>query len=381
MDEIVVKSQAEWNQIPDDYQGYVLIRSDEKIFITERKGIAIVLDSSSVDACGDAVIVARDSSSVEVSGNAKVEAWASSTVKACGNASVVAKESSTVQAWDNVCVVAKGSASVVARGNSNVVARESSSVKAWENVAVEAWNNSSVETRGRSRAELRESSSLQAWDNSSVVAREKSSVVAWGNSNVEACDNSSVVAWENSSVEASGNSSIEAWGNSSIVAKGCSSVEAWGNVQIVRYSDQSTIKIHGNARVVTLPKTIEEYCDFYDITVKDGSAMLYKAVRSDLGSFDHNDFVYNIGQTVTNSCDSAHYRDYSYGMHIFPLSLAIDFGLNQGNFKIIECAVPLDKIVLPNKLDFNQLKTSELQVVREVPVEEWGTYKNFLQKG
>jgi hypothetical protein len=138
--EITIKTQAEFDKLPDKFERYtyINIKSTERIVVNK----------------------ARENSSVEAWGNSSVEAW----------------ENSSVVAWENSSVEARENSSVVARENSSVVARGNSSVETRENSSVVAWGNSSVEAR----------------ENSSVVARGNSSVVAWGNS--------SVVAWDCASV-------------------------------------------------------------------------------------------------------------------------------------------------------------------------------------
>ena len=282
MSEIIVKSQLDWDQIPDDFKGYIYIQSDTRIVVEKRKGCKVV---------------ARDNSSV------------------------------------------------LAYGDSSVVALENSSVVAWENSVVNAWDNSVVEARG----------------NSSIVAR--------GNSSVWALDNSVVKAWGNSSVEARDNSVVKAWDNSV--------VEARGNVQVCKYSDFVSISTQGNARIVTLPKTLQEYCEFYGVTVKDGHAILYKAVSPTYSSFYDREFVYEPGEKKEVDCDPSTDRPCSHGMHVSHLLWALDYGRYYNEFKILECAVPLDKIVVPTNTD-GKVRTSELTVLREVPPEEWGVFGKVL---
>ncbi len=209
-----------------------------------------------------------------------------------------------------------------------------------------------------------------------IVEHKGIRVVARDNSSVEAWDNSSVEAWGNSSVVARENSSVEAWGNSS--------VEAWGNCQIVKYSDYTNLKVSGNARIVTLPKTPEEYCDFYGVEIRDGKAILYKAVMSNLCSFYDSSFKYTIGETKEIECDTSVEQDCSYGLHISHLHWALDFGQEHfgqmhEEFKIIECAVPIDKIIVPLNTT-GKVRTSELTVLRELPPEEWGVYGRILSR-
>ena len=174
MNEIIVKSQKELDELPIDYNGRIMIE------------FGTPYDRAVVNRRFKFSVVAWGNSSVVAWGNSSVEAMGNSSVEAMGNSSVVARDNSSVVAW----------------GNSSVVARGNSSVEAWDNSSVVAWDNSSV----------------VAWDNSSVVAWDNSSVVAWGNSSVVAWDNSSVVANANVQVtDASHKHDIKVSGNARIV--------------------------------------------------------------------------------------------------------------------------------------------------------------------
>ena len=215
-----------------------------------------------------------------------------------------------------------------------------------------------------------------AWGNSSVVARGNSSVEAWGNSSVEAWGNSSVVAWENSSVVAWGNSSVVAWGNSS--------VEATGNVQVVNRlaTGRGRIEVTGNARVVFMPRNIEEFMSFYGIKHDKKKAIFFKAVHHTEKGYisDHDpDFMYPIGEVVKNECDPRVYDDCSYGIHIAHRSWCLDFGRNWSDLAIIEVETDIDKIVLPNG-STGKVRTSEVKVLREIPLEECGVFGKILSK-
>ena len=173
--------------------------------------------------------------------------------------------------------------------------------------------------------------------------------------------------------------SVVARGNSSVEARENSSVEATGNTQVVQYSDYTAIKVSGNARIVRLPKTIEEFCDFHGVETRDGKAILYKAVRPDGKAFYDGNFLYTIGEIATDKCDTSVERNCSTGLHIAHKHWALEFGRDKGEFKLLECAVPLDKIVLPKHTD-GKVRTSELTVLREVPLEECGVYGKIIAK-
>ncbi len=220
----------------------------------------------------------------------------------------------------------------------------------------------------------RGNSSVEAWENSSVVARGNSSVVAWGNSSVEARENSSVVAW--------GNSSVVAWGNSSVEARENSSVVANANVQVVDFLQGAKIQISGNARIVYNPKTIHEFMDFYGIKHDKKKAIFYKAVHKKDGKYisDYNDyFAYGIDKIIKEECDPDTDKNCSYGIHISHLNWALKYGDMWDDLAILELETDIDKIVLPKNSD-GKARTSEVKVLREVPLEECGIYGKILAK-
>ena len=225
-------------------------------------------------------------------------------------------------------------------------------------------------------------SSVVAWENSRVVAWENSSVVAWGNSSVVAWGNSSVVAWENSSVVALENSSVVAWENSSVVAWENSSVVGNGNAQIVDRLCGGKIKISGNSRIVYMPKTIQEFMDFYGIKHTKTKAKFYKAVRKHNGkyvsSWDMN-FEYEIGKIKTEDCDTNVKNECSSGIHIAHLDWALKFGSDFEDLAILEVETQIKDIVMPENTD-GKVRTSKIKVIREVPLEECGVYGKILAR-
>ena len=188
-----------------------------------------------------------------------------------------------------------------------------------------------------------------------------------------------VVASGNASVGAWGNASVRAWGNASVRASGNASVTGQGNVQVVRRSRDAKIEVKGNARIVGMPDNAQDYCDFYGVNVEDGKAILYKAVRDNLCSFHNPHFGYTIGETKTHDCDPSQEVMCGLGMHVAHRDWALQFGEGMGEFKILEVAVPLDKIVVPFDTD-GKVRCSELTVLREVPLEECGVYGKILAR-
>ncbi|UOF77773.1 hypothetical protein [Caudoviricetes sp.] len=305
----------------------------------------------------DISIVARGSSRVEARESSRVEARESSSVEAWGSSSVVAWESSSVEARESSSVVARESSSVVACGSSRVVARGSSSVEAWGSSRVEARGSSSVEARGSSRVVARESSSVEAWGSSSVVAWESSSVEARESSSVVARESSSVVACGSSRVVARGSSSVEAWGSSRVEARESSRVEArgfvgvnlWGKAtaklaeKCHAFVHSKNAKVDGGTQTAAILETPEDWCEYNGVEVKDGIAIVYKALHEDFSSNHDRSFFYLPNTTpVANKFDK---NECSYGLH-FCASPKIARGFLVDAKKFMACPVKVSEMLV-----------------------------------
>ena len=198
-------------------------------------------------------------------------------------------------------------------------------------------------------------------------------VVAWGNS--------SVVAWGNSSVEARENSSVEAWENSSVVAWENSSVAGSGNAQICDRLSGGRIEISGNARIVYMPKSIFDYCDFYGLKHNKKSGRFFKCVHKD-GDKYYSDydggFEYHIGENaIPNGFDDDTEEDCGRGIHVSYLAWALNYGRDWNDLAILEVEADLDGIVLPDGAP-GKVRCKKVKVLREVPLEECGAYGKIL---
>ena len=171
--------------------------------------------------------------------------------------------------------------------------------------------------------------------------------------------------------------------NSSVVAWENSSVEANANVQIVDMLQGAKIKISGNARIVYMPKNIFEFMAFYDIKHTKTKATFYKAVNkySD-GTYHSNydrEFTYEIGEYATENCNSDIKEDCGQGLHISHLNWALGYGSEWNDLAILEVETKIEDIVLPVNSN-GKVRTSKLKVIREVPLEECGTYGKILAR-
>ena len=200
---------------------------------------------------------------------------------------------------------------------------------------------------------------------------------------VEAYNNSTVVAWDNSTVVARNNSTVEACNNSTVEAYNNSTVEAYGNTQVLDRQDGGKINISGNARIVYMPKNINNFIDFYGIKHTKTKAIFYKAVRKDKNGIyraDYNkDFVYEIGKFKEEKCNCDTKENCSYGINISHLNWALNFGRNWEDLAIIEVETKIADIVMPEDTD-GKVRTSKVKVLREVPLEEYGIHGKILAK-
>lgn len=346
--EITVKSQEELDMIPVDYAGRIFIkfgtRQSPAIVSKMYRGSVAALDNSFVEVWGYSSVRAWDNSAVEAHDNSSVKAWGNSYVEAWDNSYVEAYDNSSVDAYDNSFVSAWSNNTIKAHNNSSVMAHCNSSVRACENSSVMAWDNSFI----------------AACDDSSVVAYHNSSVVAWDNSSVTACDNSFVTPHDNSSVTAAGNSQI----------------------RIFQPTD-TRIQLSGNSRIVHTPTTINEYVSFYGIEHNEKTGRFFKAVhRSEDGTLRSDrdtSFRYVVGETIRQACDPYVTTECSYGIHISHLNWALAFGYSWGDLAIIEVETDLDKVVVPLAGN-GKVRTSEVKVLREVPLEECGAYGKMLAR-
>jgi hypothetical protein len=255
-----------------------------------------------------------------------------------------------------------------------VRAYDSSQVTVYDSSQVTAYGSSQVTAYGSSQVTAYDSSQVIACGLSQVTACDSSQVRAYDSSQVTACGSSQVRACDSSRVRACDSSQVTAYGSSQVIACGLSQVKAKANCQVLRLSDKARIKVSGNARIVTPPTTPQEYAEYYDLPISDGKITLYKAVTSDMGAFyDDGATRYNVGETKTHDCDPSPLVKCGIGLHVAHKDWAIEFGFDSAggdSFKLLECSVPLDKLVVPKYGD-GKVRCSELTVIREVPRSEW----------
>ena len=214
--ELTVKTQAELDEIPQNFKGRIYINCSPNDWIKIRYNYHFP-------------IVVKGNSSVVVSVYPPVvnDFPDFPTVEAHENSSIVLNGYSSAKAFDN------------------------SSIEAYESSTVEAFDKSNVKAFDRSRVKVYEDSFAVVFDDASAKAFDKSTVRAFGNTSVRAFDSSFVEAFDFSSVGAFENSSVEAWEYAAVRAYGNSSVRAYGNAQVVDFLQGASIKVFDNARIVS----------------------------------------------------------------------------------------------------------------------------------
>ena len=153
-------------------------------------------------------------------------------------------------------------------------------------------------------------------------------------------------------------------------------------MQVVDRLNYGKIQISGNARIVYMPKSLEDFMNFYGIKHTKTKGTFYKAVRKInnkyVSNYDSN-FTYEIGKTKAERLDENTDRECSFGIHISSLQFALNFGSDWSNLAILEVESKLADIVLPQNSN-GKVRTSKIKVIREVPLSECGVYGKILEK-
>lgn len=146
-----------------------------------------------------------------------------------------------------------------------------------------------------------------------MIVRGSSHVEAFGSSHVVARGSSHVEAWDSSHVEAWESSHVVAWGSSHVVA---------ARAVAVHKMPSHMKKISGGV-VIDVPDphtfSVKDWCDYYGVPVKRGSATLFKAVDEDLSTFQARraGISYTIG-TSPLAPDFNIVKECGGGLHVSP---------------------------------------------------------------
>ena len=329
MKEIVVKTQAAFDAIPQDFDGTVRVVGEATIVVTPRKSVRVALFDNSF-----------------------AELW----------------------------------------GNSSAELHDNSRAVLWNNSSAELWGNSFAELWDYSVATLYDDSSAELWGNSSALLNNKSSVALWSNSCAELLDNSvatlnnnsSACLYNNSFAVLRDNSNAWLWSNSCALLYDNSCAELWGNSQVTDRTKTHEIKINGNARIVYDPRNIDEYLSFSGLLSDGETCLLYKAVhKKDGGVYksDHdNCFFYHLGEVVTASgltTDTS--VDCGEGIHLSYPAWAVNYGKDWDDLAILELQVKKSEIIVPEN-ECGKVRAKSAKVIREVPLEDCGILGVMIAK-
>ena len=168
-----------------------------------------------------------------------------------------------------------------------------------------------------------------------------------------------------------GEAMVSAYSAKSIICKGY-------NVVKIRKSDRKNVKLvmGKNATLVIVPDfkpTFDDFAARFPVEVKGKSAILYKAVHKRDGRYVSqydSSFDYAVGAVKKAECSPSKTESCTTGMHVGDKGYALNFGAGWDDLALLECEVPTSKIVVAKDCD-GKVRTSELTVLREVPKEEY----------
>lgn len=250
-------------------------------------------------------------------------------------------------------------------------------IRAYNESYVKAYNTTEVCSYDNSLIELYGYANAIAKDHCTLVMQEDSSAFVYNYCRV--------IAHDHSMVECRDACNIDAYDNSFIWLGDDCFANLFNNSYVKICSDNVKYKINNQAKIIDLYDTIDDYLKSYNVKDNGDTLILYKAVCHKNGRYFSNfdrKFEYVIGEKAyENNINLSTKEVCGKGLHIAPLDWVLPGCMVYYNdWAILECEVPKDKIVLPRFTD-GKVRTSELTVLREVPLEECGTMgKMMLRK-
>jgi len=289
--------------------------------------------------------------------------------------------------FDDATVIMRGNATAELRGNAHITSMIDSShvTNMWSSSHITYMRDSSHVTNmyGSSHiTNMRDSSHItNMWDSGHITNMMGSSHVTYmyDSSHVTYMYDSSHVTYmydsshitymyDSSRIEHMyAESSANAYGKNKIVTHGYNIIKTKTSNK-----DNLDLTLSKNSQLILVADfeaTFESYQERYPVEVVDGIAVLYKAVhkREDGVFFSDYDkkFTYAIGEKKTHECSASTEQSCSVGLHVSHEDWVLNFGRDWSDLAILECHVPIDKIVVSKDCD-GKIRTSELTVVREI---------------
>lgn len=170
-------------------------------------------------------------------------------------------------------------------------------------------------------------------------------------------------ARESARVEARGSAHVEARGSARVVARGSAHVEAWGSAHVIAWESAHVeaakyVAIHQmpthtgviSGGVVIKPKwdTVEDWCEYHGLTIKDGVVVLYKAVDESYRS--PHDYIYASGSMPVAQDWDGGIEECGGGLHFSPIP-AIAAGFVSNPKKYMACPIAVEDMRTPEHGD------------------------------
>jgi len=352
-DEIIVKTQKDFDSIPKNYKGTVYIEGGTYY---DRIVVNYSFDEARIIVRGEAYAELRGSSHAVLWGSSHAVLWGSSHAVLWGSSHAVLRESSHAELW----------------GSSHAVL--------WESSHAVLWGSSHAELRESSHAELRESSHAVLWGSSHAELRESSHAVLWESSHAVLRGSSHAVLWGSSHAVLRGSSHAKLFGEAMVSAKSAKEIicNGYNVVSLTKKAKQGmNIVCNKNSYIKIIPEfkaTFTEFCKLYPVTIKNKKAIMYKAVhKNNEGQYYSDwskDFIYQIGEVHTEKCAPKKSGSCSAGLHVAFKSWARSYGIGWNDFALLECELDVKDIIVCQDTD-GKVRTPKLKVLREVPREEW----------
>lgn len=289
---------------------------------------------------------------------------------------VTARGTSAVCAHDDSVVSAHDASTVYATDRAHVLAKDQSSVSVLDDVRVSVENAATCILQGRARARVGGCGSATGYDDSTIhvsginaraVVSDRATCVAF-NTTVAAFKDAHVEAYDQAAVHLMDSATAVVGASSAVFIHDEATVSADGTSTVVISSPHSTIGATNLIKEKEDPSSAAEWAEFHGVTVKDGRAVLYKAVGEDFitGADYGTPVEWVIGQEVACK-DWAPTRECGHGLHLSPTpGIALAYKSDVTHF--LECEVDLDVMVPLPGVAAPKCKAPRVMVVREVDI-------------
>jgi hypothetical protein len=224
-----------------------------------------------------------------------------------------------------------GSAQVTASGSAQVTAYDSAQVTAYGSAQVTAYDSAQVTAYG--------SAQVTAYDSAQVTAYDSAQVTAYGSAQVRASGSAQVTAYGSAQVTAP--AQVTAYGSAQVTASGSAQVRAGKFVAVTRHG--TFTKVDGGIQIqIPAITTPAEWCAYWDVTVTDGIATLYKGVNDAFASPHGANYAPG---SLPEAADWQPTDACGNGLHFSPRPILTQ-RYNPDATKFVACGVRVDELVV-----------------------------------